>query len=233
MGIHTLPTHDALLGVSANDHHAQAHVITGADHTASGLTAGHVMRATAATTFGFGAIQDTDIPATIARDSEVTSAVAAHVDDTTDAHDASAISVADAGGYLTATEVEAALQELAARQVFEWVFRKAGTLSVTTNVGEYFRAGFACRITEVQVHVGTAPTGAALIVDVNDDGTTVFTTQGNRPQVADGANDDTSGTPDGGTSVVKDSVITIDVDQVGSGTAGADLTVHVRGRYIP
>lgn len=40
--------------------------------------------------------------------------VSAHTGDTSDAHDASAISVADAGGYFTGTDVEAALQELGA-----------------------------------------------------------------------------------------------------------------------
>lgn len=38
--------------------------------------------------------------------------------------------------------------------------------------------------------------------------------------------------PDGGTSLAKDSIITMDIDQIGSGTAGSDLTVFVRGRYI-
>jgi len=70
--------HSATTGLTANDHHNQAHVITGADHTASGLTAGHVLRATGATAFSFGAIADGDIPATIARDTEVTSAVSTH-----------------------------------------------------------------------------------------------------------------------------------------------------------
>ena len=51
--------------------HAQAHNVDGANHTASGLTAGHIMRATGATTFAFGALQDGDIPAAIARDSEL------------------------------------------------------------------------------------------------------------------------------------------------------------------
>lgn len=69
--VQVILNHDDLSGVSANDHHNQAHDIEGADHTASGLTAGHVMRATAATTFAFQAIQEADIPATIARDSEV------------------------------------------------------------------------------------------------------------------------------------------------------------------
>jgi hypothetical protein len=39
-------------------------------------------------------------------------------------------------------------------------------------------------IRSVTAAVGTAPTGATLIADVNIDGTTVFTTQANRPTIA-------------------------------------------------
>ena len=39
----------------ADAHHNQAHAIDGADHTASGLTAGHVLQATSPTTIAFGA----------------------------------------------------------------------------------------------------------------------------------------------------------------------------------
>jgi hypothetical protein len=42
------------------------------------------------------------------------SSAAAHIADTGDAHDASAISIVDAGTYFTGTDVEAALQELGA-----------------------------------------------------------------------------------------------------------------------
>lgn len=42
------------------------------------------------------------------------SGLTAHLSDTSDAHDASAISVADSGGYFAGTDVEAALQELGA-----------------------------------------------------------------------------------------------------------------------
>lgn len=115
---------------------------------------------------------------------------------------------------------------------FEQVFRISGALSVATNVAAYWQAPYNLRIDEVRCHVGTAPTGAAILVDVNDDGTTVFTTQGNRPSIAAAGTDATSGAADGGTSVVKDSVMTIDVDQIGSGTAGSDLYVSIRGRYI-
>lgn len=44
----------------------------------------------------------------------VVSDLAAHIADTTDAHDASAISISDSGGYFTSNDVEGALQELGA-----------------------------------------------------------------------------------------------------------------------
>ena len=60
-----------------------AHVLAttaglGASQTTSGLTAGQVLRATGATTAAFQAIQEGDLPSTIARDAEVTSAISGH-----------------------------------------------------------------------------------------------------------------------------------------------------------
>lgn len=49
-------------------------------------TPGHVLRVTAPGATAYGAIQDGDLPATIARDSEITSAVSAHDADTTAVH---------------------------------------------------------------------------------------------------------------------------------------------------
>jgi hypothetical protein len=54
----------------------------------------------------------------------------AHLNDTTDAHDASAISVADAGSYLVATEVEAALQEIATKILPFGVYQHISPLTV-------------------------------------------------------------------------------------------------------
>ncbi len=48
--------HTDLGSIGANDHHNQAHAIDGADHTAAGLTIGHVLQATGATTFGFAVV---------------------------------------------------------------------------------------------------------------------------------------------------------------------------------
>lgn len=57
-----------------------------------------------------GTITTTDLAFDVATQAELD----AHTGDTTDAHDASAISIADAGSYYTGTNVEAALQEIGA-----------------------------------------------------------------------------------------------------------------------
>ncbi len=102
-----------------------------------------------------------------------------------------------------------------------------GTIIVQTSAGLpiYFPA--AATIQKVSAYVRTAPTGANIIIDVNKNGTTIFTTQGNRPTIPDGSNDDLSAIPDV-TAIAAGDVLEIDVDQIGSGTAGADLVVIIQ-----
>ena len=99
-----------------------------------------------------------------------------------------------------------------------------------------------CELVAVSLAVCTAPTGAAITVDVNKNGTTVFTDQNKRPKVA------ISQTAGGvtidpalpaGTNYIytpypaakplgefaAGDVVTVDVDTVGSGTAGSNLGV--------
>lgn len=74
----------------------------------------------------------------------------------------------------------------------------------------------------VRVSAGTSPVGADLIVDVNIDGTTCCTT---KPTVAAAAS---TGTATPSTTAWPDgSYLTVDIDQVGSTTPGADLTITV------
>ena len=73
---------------------------------------------------------------------------------------------------------------------------------------------------------GTAPTGSSLIFDVNKNGTTIFTTQANRPAISAGSNSSSIAVPDV-TSVSTNDYITVDIDQIGSTTAGSDLVVVV------
>lgn len=81
-------------------------------------------------------------------------------------------------------------------------------------------------ITSVRASVGTAPAGASIIVDVQKNGTTIFTTTANRPTIAAAANTGLSGTPDV-TGLVTGDYLTISVLQVGSTTAGSDLIVSI------
>lgn len=85
----------------------------------------------------------------------------------------------------------------------------------------------AYKIDSVFIAANTASSGSAIIVDVNKGGTTIFTNQANRPQIAVGANTGTSGVPDV-TALAAGDYLTFDIDQIGVGTTGADLTVHVR-----
>lgn len=102
-----------------------------------------------------------------------------------------------------------------------------GTVAVgagTTRL--YNKFGRTLTIYSVWASVGTAPTGASLIVDVNKVGTTIFTTQSNRPTIAVSTFFDDTPQPDVNTWADGD-YLTFDVDQVGSTAAGADLAVGV------
>ncbi len=85
----------------------------------------------------------------------------------------------------------------------------------------------ALTISGVTATVNTAPTNGSVIIDVHKNGTTIFTTQGNRPEITAGNNDDLSSTPDVTTLALND-VLTVEVDGVGGTIAGADLVVQVR-----
>jgi hypothetical protein len=106
------------------------------------------------------------------------------------------------------------------------MFAVVGTLTVGTDKAPTICAPCTLTIVKVKICVKTAPTGAAIIVDVNKNGTTIFTTQGGRPSIAAGDTQDDSDTPNV-TTLAEGDKLTIDIDQVGSGTAGADLTVEI------
>jgi hypothetical protein len=106
-------------------------------------------------------------------------------------------------------------------------YNRAGTLAVTTGQTR-FRLPFDATIVGVSAAVGTAPTGSSIIIDVNKNGTTIFTTQGNRPAIAVSSHEAAEVTNMDITSLSTGDYITIDIDQIGSGTPGSDLSVFVR-----
>lgn len=107
----------------------------------------------------------------------------------------------------------------------------AGARAVAAKVAAAL-VGVAGTIVDIRAHVDTAPVGASLIVDVNKNGVTLFTTQANRPTIADGANASTTTLPDI-TAVAAGDRITVDVDQIGVGTPGSDLYVSITIKRAP
>jgi hypothetical protein len=85
---------------------------------------------------------------------------------------------------------------------------------------------WAGTISNVVASVVNAPTVSGVIVDIHKNGTTVFTTQGNRPNIAVGTLDDLTSTPDV-TAFAMNDVFTCHIDQVGQ-TGGEGLLVQVR-----
>jgi hypothetical protein len=107
-------------------------------------------------------------------------------------------------------------------------FSLPGTLEVATGKGR-FRFPWAVELLGVSAAIDTPATGQAVIFDVNLNGTTIFTTQANRTSIAATGTDGPETTPDV-TTAAAGSHLKVDVDQVGSGTHGADASVFVRYR---
>lgn len=108
---------------------------------------------------------------------------------------------------------------------FTFTFTVTGTLTVGTGKAR-MPVHRPITIANIRANCGTAPTGAAILIDVNKNGTTLFTTQGNRTSIAVSGFADTASTPDV-TTATTDDYITVDIDQIGSTIAGADLTVTI------
>lgn len=109
---------------------------------------------------------------------------------------------------------------------YNYVFSRSGNAAVVTGTHRG-PIPFNCTITAIMVMVGTAPTGASIIVDVNKNGVTVFTTQANRPTIAASANSSGVVTNMDVTSLAAGDYLTVDIDQVGSTVTGADISVVV------
>jgi hypothetical protein len=98
-----------------------------------------------------------------------------------------------------------------------------GTAKVT------FRAPYAFTLTAVRASVNTAPTGSALIVDINEGGSTILSAK-----LSIDASEKTSTTAASAavisdSAIADDAEITIDIDQIGSTIAGSGLKIVLIG----
>ncbi|MFG1817623.1 hypothetical protein ACGFIF_27955 [Kribbella sp. NPDC049174] len=110
-----------------------------------------------------------------------------------------------------------------------YTFSITGAVAVATGKSRIYLEG-AYVVETVRAAVNTAPTGAALVVDVNKNGTTIYTDQSDRPSIAAGTNSATGNDPAVTTTLAAGDYLTVDVDQIGSTAPGSDLTVTVRLR---
>lgn len=103
----------------------------------------------------------------------------------------------------------------------------SGTIATATGALRWYNdTGSDLTILSTRASVGTAPTGATLIVDINLAGATIFTTQASRPTIAVSTNTAQGGAPDVAT-IPAGSYLTFDVDQIGSTVAGSNLQVQL------
>lgn len=107
-------------------------------------------------------------------------------------------------------------------------FARSGALVVGGGAFRWYnRSGRTLTVDSVTASVGTASSGTSIIVDVNIGGTTIYTTQGNRPTITAGSNTVDNTTAPDVPALVDNAYLTVDIDQVGSGTAGSDLVVQI------
>lgn len=108
-----------------------------------------------------------------------------------------------------------------------FAFSYSGALAVATGKSRIYNdTGRTLTFVSVRASVNTAPTGAAILIDVNKGGTTIYTTQSARPTIAISGTTALGGTP-AVTTWENGTYLTVDIDQIGSTIAGADLTVTV------
>lgn len=119
-------------------------------------------------------------------------------------------------------------ERLLTHAIEAYTFSVQGTLAVQTGKSRIYTEGNYW-VESVRASVDTAPTGATILVDVNKNGTTIYTSQGARPTIVAGTNSALGNTPAVTTFAAGD-YLTVDVDQIGSTVAGADLTVTIRLR---
>jgi hypothetical protein len=124
-----------------------------------------------------------------------------------------------------------------------FTLQRAGNVAVvSTASGLTVVAPRAFTLYRVIASVGTAPATTPVTIDVHkiaaggaatDAGTTIFTTQGRRPNIAasttvSSATSATVGVPEV-TAVAAGDILRVEIDAIGTGTVGADLVVQILG----
>jgi len=105
------------------------------------------------------------------------------------------------------------------------------TTNLTTGSGKtYFRMPYAATLLAVRASVNTAASGSTIIVDINENGTSVL---GSKLSIDAGEKTSTtaaSGVTISDSALADDAEMSIDIDQIGSSVAGKGLKVYLKTR---
>lgn len=116
------------------------------------------------------------------------------------------------------------LDLIVSRSAYNWFH--GGTLSVGVLPAATLVSADQVTIERVTIYVTASPVGSAIIADIMADGTSIFSSDSNRPQIA-------SGSISGYTTTIETATLTqyqkltAQILQVGSGTAGDNLSIIV------
>ena len=109
-----------------------------------------------------------------------------------------------------------------------FVFTVQDILATGTSMSAVLIVPKALTITKAYAYVKTAPTGAAIVVDINKNGTSIWNaTPANRLTIA-AAGVSGNQTSFDTVALAEGDILTIDLDTVGSSVAGANLTVALK-----
>jgi hypothetical protein len=107
------------------------------------------------------------------------------------------------------------------------------TTNLTAAAGKaFFRMPFAMTLTAVRCSVSTAPVGSTIIVDINEGagaGTTILSTKLTIDASEFSSQDAATPAVISDTALADDAQISLDIDQIGSGTPGKGLKVWLIG----
>ncbi|GEM_PF-1596082 len=134
-----------------------------------------------------------------------------------------------ANGQITAGNITQHIASIKPTECLLFACSDEATALTTGSAKLTFRMPYAFTLSAVRASVTTAPAGSTVIVDINENGTSILSTK-----LSIDAGEKTSTTA-ASAAVISDSAladdaeITIDIDQVGSSTAGAGLKVTFIG----
>ena len=104
------------------------------------------------------------------------------------------------------------------------------TTALTVGTGKVtFRCPFAFYVTGVSASVTTAPVGSTIICDINEAGSTILSTKLSIDAAEKTSTSAASAAVISDANIAADAEITVDIDQIGSSTAGAGLKVKLDG----